>query len=240
MAAPGSDRKIVVQGLWVGSRLSALERLSVSSFLAHGQEYHLYVYGHVDNIPPGTTVKDGNEILPSSWLFRDSRGSFSGFSNFFRYKLLFGFGGWWVDTDMVCLKPFDFNSDYLFANEPDQTIGSAVIRVPPGSEVMARAWAVCAAMDRAAVEWGASGPSLLIRLVHELGLEGLAVEPKVFFPFDWEDWQKALDPTVKWEFDPVTRSIHLWSAMWSLSQQNPDATYPPDCLYEKLKRKYLA
>lgn len=233
------DANRVVQALWVGSRLSALERLSMASFLAHGHEYHLYTYGHVEGVPPGIIVRDGNDVLTSDWLFRDSRGTFAGFSDFFRYKLLLASGGWWVDTDMVCLKPFDFEPEYVLANEPDLTVGSAVMKVPARSELIARAWEACAGMDRTSFEWGAAGPRLLIGLVERLGLTDLALEPNVFFPVDWGDWRRMLDPAVTWVFAPSTRAIHLWSSMWSLEGQDPDLPYPRGCLLEDLKARYL-
>ena len=108
----------IIQGLWVGPELSVMEQLSVSSFLRHGHQYHLYVYDDVKNIPAGTVIKDGNEILSASRIFQyKQQASYSGFSNFFRYKLLLERGGWWVDTDTVCLKPFDFSEEYVFSSE---------------------------------------------------------------------------------------------------------------------------
>jgi hypothetical protein len=101
-----------MQGLWIGTELSALERLSIASFLEHGHEYHLYVYGDVRNVPEGTTIKDGGEILPASLIFQyREHKSFSAFANFFRYKLLLENGGWWVDADTICLRPFDVDRD---------------------------------------------------------------------------------------------------------------------------------
>ncbi|MGH9824062.1 MAG: glycosyltransferase, partial [Blastocatellia bacterium] len=95
----------LVQGLWVGSHLSKMERLSIQSFIDNGHPYHLYTYGRVDNIPGGANVLDGNEILDESGIFQyEQHRSYSAFSNVFRYKLLLERGGWWVDTDMVCLK----------------------------------------------------------------------------------------------------------------------------------------
>ena len=44
----------IIQGLWVGPELSVMEQLSVSSFLRHGHQYHLYVYDDVKNVPAGT------------------------------------------------------------------------------------------------------------------------------------------------------------------------------------------
>ena len=85
----------VIQGLWIGSQLSVMERLSIASFISNGHEYHLYVYGDVRDIPEGGVVKDGNEILPASMIFQYERHkTFSAFSNFFRYKLLLERGGW--------------------------------------------------------------------------------------------------------------------------------------------------
>ena len=89
----------VVQGLWVGDRLSTMEQLSIRSFLAHGHEYHLYVYGSVDNVPAGTRVMDARDIHPEPWDFQ----SCAIFADYFRYKLLLDRGGWWADLDAVCL-----------------------------------------------------------------------------------------------------------------------------------------
>src|SRR5271163_1370072 len=107
-----------IQSLWIGRTLSAMERLSIASFLANGHEYHLYVYEEIENAPKGTVLKAANEILPESMIFQyRSHPSHAGFSNFFRYKLLLSRGGWWVDTDVVCLKPFAFEDPHVFASE---------------------------------------------------------------------------------------------------------------------------
>ena len=46
-----------VQGLWIGSELSAMERMSINSFLMNGHEYHLYVYDEVKQVPDGAVIK---------------------------------------------------------------------------------------------------------------------------------------------------------------------------------------
>ena len=60
----------IIQSLWIGEALSKMEQLSIKSFRDFGHEYHLYTYGTVKNIPEGTVVKDGNEIVPASARFR--------------------------------------------------------------------------------------------------------------------------------------------------------------------------
>lgn len=42
-----------IQSLWIGDQLSKVEELSISSYLNHGNEYHLYTYGDIKNIPKG-------------------------------------------------------------------------------------------------------------------------------------------------------------------------------------------
>ncbi|MCI0557088.1 MAG: hypothetical protein MN733_01225, partial [Nitrososphaera sp.] len=97
----------IIQGLWIGPELSVMEQLSIASFLLNGHEYHLYLYDELENIPFGTLIKDASEILPSSSIFQyKRRPTYAGFANFFRYKLLLERGGWWADTDTICLKPF--------------------------------------------------------------------------------------------------------------------------------------
>ena len=113
-----ADDNKIIQGLWIGPTLSQMEQLSIASFLANGHDYHLFVYDDVKNIPVGTTLKDANEILPAAAIFQYAgRPSYAGFANFFRYKLLLERGGWWADTDTVCLRPFDFDERYVFSSE---------------------------------------------------------------------------------------------------------------------------
>lgn len=133
---------IIIQGLWIGDKLSLMEQLSIQSFLKNQHEYHLYVYNDVKNIPVGTTLMDGNKILPEKSIFTYQqglgKGSYAGFSNFFRYMLLLKIGGWWVDTDVICLKPFDFTTEYIFCSEyggseRKKIISSGIIKAPSKS-----------------------------------------------------------------------------------------------------------
>ena len=57
-----SDNK-VVQGLWFYGDLPLLQRISIASFLANGHDYHLYTYGPVGKVPPGTTLRDAAELM---------------------------------------------------------------------------------------------------------------------------------------------------------------------------------
>ena len=50
-------------------RLSAMEQMSIKSYLYHGHPFVLYVYQDTKDVPLGTTVLDGNAILHESQIF---------------------------------------------------------------------------------------------------------------------------------------------------------------------------
>jgi len=233
----------IIQGLWIGQELSVMEQLSLSSFLRHGHQYHLYVYDDVKNIPAGAVIQDGNEILPASRIFQyKQHATYAGFSNFFRYKLLLERGGWWVDTDTVCLKPFDFSGEYVFSSEIAQgreVINSGICKAPAGSQVMAHAWGVCEKKDPEQLVWGETGPRLMGAAVREFSLERYKQPAEVFCPVGYADWHKVLEPGADLKLGDCSYAIHLWNERWRAAGQDKNASYPEGCLYEQLKRRYL-
>ena len=132
-----------VQSLWIGGRLSRVEQLCVKSFLAHGHEFHLYAYGEIEDVPDGTVIKDANEVIPFDKIYRSDGGKLSSFSNYFRWKLLNLKGGLWVDMDMVCLKPFDFDGDLVFGYQSDTIVNTAVLGAPKGHMLTSAMVRIC-------------------------------------------------------------------------------------------------
>ena len=98
----------IIQSLWIGNELSNIEKLCINSYIKNGHTFHLYTYDEIKNVPKECVIKDAQEILPKDDIFAYNsglgKGSFSAFSNYFRYKLLELKGNWWTDTDIVCLK----------------------------------------------------------------------------------------------------------------------------------------
>lgn len=103
--------KDIIQSLWIGDELSKVEQLCIASFLTNGSPFHLYTYSDVKNIPTGTIIKDANDIIPSSEIFRLNNGSYAVFADWFRFEMLYKVGGFYVDMDMICMKPFDFEHE---------------------------------------------------------------------------------------------------------------------------------
>jgi mannosyltransferase OCH1-like enzyme len=233
----------IIQGLWIGPELSVMEQLSVTSFLRNGHDYHLYVYDEPKNIPAGTVVKDAAEILPRSSIFQYKKyPSYAGFANFFRYKLLHKHGGWWVDTDTICLKPFDFPEQYVFSSEISkgiEVINCGILKAPAGSEVMAYAWGVCQTKDPELLVWGETGPRLMAEAVEKYSLEKYKKPHHVFCPLGFWEWKRVLEPEVEPVFNESSYAIHLWNEMWRHTGIDKNAKYAEACPYESLKRRYL-
>ena len=128
-----------MQSLWIGKPLSKLEQLCFKSFLDNGHTVHLYVYDNISNVPSGVIIKDANEILDKSEIYRYKNGSVSAFSNLFRFTLLYKKGGYWIDADLLCVRPIKLNQDYVFSSEPDEEykitrINAGLIKLPKGSK----------------------------------------------------------------------------------------------------------
>jgi hypothetical protein len=235
-----SDSNRIVQGLWVGPRLSTMERLSIASFLKNGHEYHLYVYNDVENVPAGTVVKDANLIVPASRIFQyKNRPSYAGFAGVFRFRLLHERGGWWADSDMVCLRQFDFQDEYVVNTELNsgrQITSCQVIKAPAFSEALAYACRVCDKTDPTTIKWGDIGPKLMAEVVEK---HDLLKYQKPYYVFcSIYEWRKFLKPYVA-AIHPEAYAVHMWNEEWRQANQNKDDSYHPDCLYEQLKRMYL-
>lgn len=233
-----------MQSLWIGPELSMMEQVAIRSFLHHGHPFHLYVYDTVRNVPPGTVLQDASEILPPSAIFQDLRHkSYGAFSDFFRFKLLWERGGWWTDTDFVCLRPLDFPAPYVFSSEiarDGSDINCGLIKAPAGSEILGRAWQRCQEWEAPQeMKWGQCGPDLLAALVEEFSFQHWVMPFDVFCPIPPKRWADVLDPAIAWDLPQATYGIHLWNELWRRKNQDKNQRYPSGCLYEQLKRRYL-
>lgn len=237
----------IIQGLWIGGELSVMEVLSIKSFLDNGHEYHLYTYGDVKNVPEGTIIKDGNEILPEKDIFTYQsgfgKGSYSAFSNYFRYMLLLLKGGWWVDTDMVSVKHWYFKEDFVFISEEEHGTGNSVvnsgaIKCPKGSSIMEYCYDFCEKQDKQTLQWGTVGPKLLGEAVKKYELDSYVKERGVFCiiaPFNSSLFIEAND---KIKFPSQVFGLHLWNEAWSHFGMDKRAEHDPTCIYEQLKEKH--
>jgi hypothetical protein len=246
------DNNKIIKGLWIGKRLSTMEKLSISSFTKHGHEFHLYVYDNLEGVPQGTVLKDASNVVPQQMIFKDKKveGTYANFSDIFRYKLLLEKGGYWADLDTICLQPFDFPAEYVFAQQNDydgsRFVCCGVIKAAAGSEIMEYCYETSKQRSSGTYGWIDLGPRLLDDAVKKFNLTQYVVSYKTFIPIDWMDWKDIISGKLNVRIklglklrEKEVYAVHLWNCNWAMEQADKDIDYHPRCLYEKLKRRYL-
>ena len=221
-----------IRSLWVGSALPAAQAACIRSFLRVGHVFELFCYGVPRNLPVGVIVRDAREYLPADRVFAygpaagKSAGSLGAFSNLFRYMLLEREGGWWVDTDVFCLRPFPALApgQIVVASERSKSGHTAAATCvlgcgSPAAPLMRRCLDESLAHDPARLIFGQTGPKLFDRLLTTMGLRDALAAQETFCPVNWTEHHRLLaspaptpDPVL-----PNSLAIHLWNEMWRLT-----------------------
>jgi hypothetical protein len=137
-----------VNGLWFG-KIGPLEELTLKSFSNYNR-FVLWTYKKINLSIPNVIVKDAREILPEEDIFyypsqmKDvpfGGNSIVGFSEVFRYKVLYDKGGWWTDLDVTCLKPLELIKDsYFFRSHGRLPLVANIMKCPPRSQLMKKCY----------------------------------------------------------------------------------------------------
>ena len=132
-----------VASLWIGGSLTWLEQLCLKSFVDHGHPTVLYTYGEVQGVPEGVVVKDGREVVDTDAFVTHAKSeSVALFSDLFRFHMIKKIPGIiWIDTDIYCHRPIDFEDPRLYGFEVDEPglggrVNGAVLRLPESSELL--------------------------------------------------------------------------------------------------------
>jgi len=230
------------RSLWIGPALSALERLCIQSFLDHGHALELFAYHPVAAVPAGCRIRDARRILPESQVFAYREGgSYAAFSNWFRYKLLYDIGGWWIDTDVVCLAPEIPGGPIALAGQGDGLVNGAIMKFPAGHPAMQFAYSAAAARGRD-VKWGEIGPHLLTKVVRRFELESCLAPTQSFYPVPWREFIDVLLPrkreAVAAQVSGAT-FLHLWHDMFRRNGYNKNCRPPPGSYLRELFDRHL-
>jgi hypothetical protein len=212
----------LVKGLWIGKTLPLLQRKCLEEFLLLSHHVELYVFDSIENLPPGITLKNAEEIMPRSQIFQyqvgEGKGSFSACSNLFRYLLLFKKGGIWIDLDIFPLRPLAYEADYVFASETvrleqDRILASCFIKVPPQSPLMASCVEIALQKDWNTIEWGEIGPQLLTQQVKKFNLEKYVLPSWEICPLGWDETELLTKPSLNWHPPKRSKAVHLNNEM---------------------------
>ncbi|MEM9471957.1 MAG: hypothetical protein AAGA00_08360 [Pseudomonadota bacterium] len=213
---------MIFRSMWTGDDLGPLERLCIASFVAHGHNFELFTDGDFDP-PAGCTLRPISDVCPDVKPFAYKSGfgagSYSAFSNVFRYTMLYRLGGWWVDTDIYCLSQSWPEAELLAGYQNQQVVNSAVLfAAKPGERFFSKAMQLSrqAGSD---VKWGEIGPNLVTRLVHdqELGSRVHVKPSPVFYPVGHREFLSLLVPgslSLQGIRQRGSVCLHLWNEMF--------------------------
>ncbi len=252
-----------IQMLWVGGSLSQLEHLCMQSFLSNGHPVHLYTYGKVDNVPSAVTCLNAEDILGKEHIFLH-KGSYACFADLFRWKLLFERGGYYCDTDILCLKPFDFTEESIIGLESHNKFNVAVLRFPK-QDFLCQEMLDCAqnplkiknydsrkikrkkilkkiTPKTKAIGWGeTAGPPAVSRAIKYFNLEDkISIKNFThFYPISAGNWDSLFDNTLTNEtLFQNTYAVHLWNEMIRRSDIDKNAPFSIDSFVGKYFDKY--
>jgi len=210
----------IFNSLWIGTELSPIELLTIQSHLAQGHVFRLWTYDQIITpLPEGVMLADAAEIIPFKEVFSyrhtnafgHGKGSYAGFSDIFRYKLLYERGGWWTDMDVTCLRPFFTDKPYFFRPHHDLPVVGNVMKCPIGSELMRCCY------EQAKAEVDADNTDWLrpIRIlndnIRELGLDDF-ISSEVSNHDQWDTTSRFI-----WNEDPLPEEwqfIHWQNEEW--------------------------
>ena len=229
-----------ISSLWIGDRLSEMEQMAVVSFLKQGHPFELYTYNELANVPLGTSIKDANSILPQSDIFYNHGGGLSSFSDLFRYELLSKYSTWWVDMDVICLKPFVFCKENVFGIQgkyKDQSwVNGAVLKLEKhhASAMFNLGKQKCKDMGIQNLCWADTGPFLLTKYVKQNKLESFAEEKKTFYPIEYVKYKRIFNGFLNTNAIVDSHAVHLWH---EFSKNYPSVK--ENSIYGVLKKRLL-
>jgi hypothetical protein len=214
----------------------------MKSFLDNGQRFILYTYSRSLNVPDGVECRDASQLIGPEGYFTygagagAGRGSHALFSNLFRYKLLAEHGGWWVDTDVVCMSREIPQVEIFAAYENTGKINNAVLRLPKGHSVAQEAFHKAQEVGEHAT-WGQCGPLLLTALLEAHGLTHIAQPMTACYPIHYSEALDVLRPS----HTDVTRErvrgalfLHLWNEIFRREQVDKSKSPPQGSLLREI------
>jgi hypothetical protein len=190
-------------------------------------------------------LRNAGKVLPRDRVFLHQKGresgSVSGFSNLFRYKLLYDRGGWWVDADVICRSAAVPQAETFFALESPGFVGSAVLRLPERSELAAELLRLATAAGTG-IRWGQTGPKLLTKVVNEMDCVKAAANSYAAFPIHYSEHWKLVTAAARPEVEHrVAESpfVHLWNEMFRRDQSLDLGRPEPDSFMDAIYRQHV-
>ena len=210
---------MIVNGFWYGSEVGELEKLCIESWIENGYEFYLWVYDLDIEVPEKVVIANANHIVQFSEYFTYDEGHSKGtpiaFSNLFRAELLYQRGGLYVDLDVLCLNPYDFNKRYVFSEQIDSGwewhVATCILYSENQGEELFKDWIdwiIAKRNNWRPTTHGDLGPNLLTPLIVSKKLKEYVLPKWTYCPIDWQSYKNI------WKYRPNSYGIHLFGSLW--------------------------
>jgi hypothetical protein len=212
---------------WHGT-LNPFAYACLASFAQAGASLRVYSYDPGLDLPLGVRLEDARAICPDESLTRrfiaNGKPSIATFADMFRYRMIQETGACWVDADILCLRNSSFEDGFVFCRQADAVgtglVNNAVLRLPPSHPALAELVRIAEAAIDLDARWGALGPFLLTPVLAKYGLTERALDSRICYPVEPEQFWKLFLPAYRdWAGEAVRGAtfVHLWSEaiVWS-------------------------
>lgn len=193
--------------VWVGSAFPARYTPYIASWFRFHPGWTIRVWNQDELVKHGLTPEPG--LLPAQQV------------DILRIQLLVLFGGWYIDTDVVALKPLDLsNHAMVIGMEDETTVGTAVIGAIPNHPLLATFLETMPSLRRQYANWPINyqtGPQALNKLIPADGSIHI-MPPKAFYPHHYQHGKLTIADVSPERF-PDSYACHCWHASWKKESQ---------------------
>jgi hypothetical protein len=234
----------VANFFWHGE-LSLFEYYCIKTFIRKGFEVNVWSFEDL-KLPKGCNRQDAQKILSKDKLFsitmNNKSKSLAGFADLFRYHLMYKEGGWWFDSDCICLKEADeflqlSKNKFVAGWEDKNNINNAVMLMNniTAEQFVFRANEICENKNNI-LDWGDIGPRMVTSLIKELNLEKFCLSESYFYPIHYRNALLALDPYKTNDVEILCKDsyvYHLWNEVLRKKNINKNVMPPVNSFLHK-------
>lgn len=199
--------------------------------------------------PHGVELSSADDIVPRSLFEKIMVGSgIRYFSDVFRYAVLYEYGGLWMDSDVILLRPFPFCGEHFFnlqwrsGSKNEHFVCGNVIFAKRYSRHLRNLYEISLERFFASREtaFGDIGPKLLSDYIaSDAGAElrDWVFSPVFFNSIDWteiDQFKQPISQLADYLNDERVFGVHLWNA-----RTNPEAGKDDDALISILSDPFV-
>jgi len=206
-----SSNPQTLRTFWHGNSIGPYQLLCLRTFVDRGHRVEVFTYSDTITIPDWLKLRNASDVLPRERVLRPlEEGGVAIHANLFRYALLSQLGGWWIDPDVVLLKPDLPPGDVIFSG-PDafKLVSTSVLRCPAGHPLLTQAFARAELTGDSLQDWDRAGSVMLTSLV-KAGTWGkdFAVRAPLS-PVSWFDVPVLFDPRAADDLNRQCGNFHF-------------------------------